>query len=219
MAWKRAGAITVLLTLTGVNVAGAQPAELVVRTFDNYGVPAGDLREARDHASAILSAAGVDVTWIDCWSGDKPAVDAPARCREEVGRDLVLRLQRAPAPSRERFTSLGFALVTPDGMPFLATVFADLAEGVARRAGVSPRPVLGRAIAHEIGHLLLNENAHSKEGLMRAAWSQAELRKKEGAAWQFSADEGQTMRAAVRRRADHVSPPERHDATSLIAKN
>ena len=112
----------------------------------------------------------------------------------------MLRLQRAPAANRERFASLGFALVTPDTLPFLATVFADLAEGVARRAGVSSRPVLGRAIAHEIGHLLRNENNHSKDGLMRATWSQAELRKKGGAGWQFQDEEAETMRAAVARR-------------------
>ena len=93
-------------------------------------------------------------------------------------------------------------MVTPkaDALPFLATVFADLAEGIARRAGVSSRPVLGRAIAHEIGHLLLNENDHAKEGLMRAGWSQVELRKNSGAAWEFRAEEAETMRAAVVRR-------------------
>ena len=200
MGWKRAGTLAVLLTLAGVRMVGAQPAEIVVRTFNNYDVPADDLREARAHASGILNAAGIRVTWLDCWQDGKAPADAPSRCNEAVGSDLVLRLQRAPAANRDRFTSLGFALVMPNGLPFLATVFADLAESVARRAGVSPRPVLGRAIAHEIGHLLLNENDHAKEGLMRAAWSQAELRKNDGAAWQFSADEGQTMRAAIARR-------------------
>lgn len=212
MGWKQAGAMAVLLTLAGVGSVGAEPAEIVVRTFNNYAVPADDLREARAHASAILNGAGINVTWVDCWNGDKPAPDASARCRAHVGSDLVLRLQRAPAVNRERFTSLGFALVTPkaglkastttagDALPFLATVYADLAEGVARRAGVSSRPVLGRAIAHEIGHLLLNENDHPKKGLMRAAWSQAELRKTDDRAWTFLEEEGDTMRAAVARR-------------------
>ena len=212
MEWKQVGAMTVLLTLAGVRVAGAQHAEIVVRTFNNYGVPADDLREARAHASAILSGAGINVTWLDCWNGDQPAPDASARCRAGVGSDLVLRLQRAPAANRERFASLGFALVKPkaglkastttagDALPFLATVYADLAEGVARRAGVSSRPVLGRAIAHEIGHLLLNENDHPKEGLMRAAWSQVELRKAEARAWRFLDEEAEVMRAAVARR-------------------
>ena len=212
MEWKRAGQMAVLLTLAWVRTAGAQPSEIVVRTFNNYGVAANDLREARGYASAILGAAGITVTWLDCWIADRPSPDAPARCRADVGSDLVLRLQRAPATNGERFTSLGFALVIPkaglkastttegEALPFLATVFADLAEGVARRAGVSSRLVLGRAIAHEIGHLLLNENDHATDGLMRAAWSQAELRKNNGAAWQFLADEAEAMRAAIARR-------------------
>lgn len=45
---------------------------------------------------------------------------------------------------------------------------ADVADGpdalVAQRLGV----VLGRAVAHEIGHYLLNTAAHARHGLMRA---------------------------------------------------
>ena len=216
MGRKRVGAMTMLLTLAGVGTVGAQPADIVVRTFNNYGIPSDDLRQAQAQAAAILSAAGIDATWLDCWQDAKAPADAPSRCSAPVGSDLVLRLQRAPATNRERFTSLGFALVTAEALPFLATVYADLAEGVAKRAGVPSRTVLGRAIAHEIGHLLLNENDHPKDGLMRAAWSQAELRKKNSDAWQFLPKEAETMRAAIVKR---VSPPRRHDATGLIAKN
>ena len=42
--------------------------------------------------------------------------------------------------------------------------FLPSLEVVYRRLGV----VLGRAVAHEIGHFLLNTAAHSRRGLMRA---------------------------------------------------
>src|SRR5262249_49154409 len=35
--------------------------------------------------------------------------------------------------------------------------------------------VLGLAIAHEIGHLLLEQDGHTLNGLMRACWSTREL--------------------------------------------
>jgi hypothetical protein len=89
----------------------------------------------------------------------------------------------------------------PQGVPFLATVYADLAERVALRAGVAPRPVLGRAIAHEIGHLLLNSNSHPATGLMRAGWSQRELRRNDAGDWQFLESEVATMQAAAARRS------------------
>jgi hypothetical protein len=195
--------MAVIVATVGAGTASAEPAGIVVRTFNNYRVAADDLREARVHASDILSAAGITVTWIDCWHGDKPAVDAPARCAEPVGSDLVLRLQRAPEARGDQFVSLGFSLVTLKAgpLPFLATVYADLAEGVARRAGVGSRPVLGRAIAHEIGHLLLNVNDHPREGVMRAAWSQAELRRTSHSKdWAFLEPEVAAMHAAIARR-------------------
>ena len=210
MGWQRVGTMAVIVATAGAGTASAEPAGIVVRTFNNYRVAAGDLREARAHASAILSAARITVTWIDCWHGDTPAVDAPARCAEPVGSDLVLRLQRAPEARGDQFVSLGFSLVTPKAglkastttpLPFLATVYADLAEGVARRAGVGSRPVLGRAIAHEIGHLLLNVNDHPREGVMRAAWLQAELRRRSHSKdWAFLEPEVAAMHAAIARR-------------------
>ncbi len=197
MAWTRAGGLAFLMTLLAAGNTGAQTAEIIVRTFNNYGVPAGTLAEAQAHAATSLQAAGINVRWMDCWRGDKEPGSAPSRCREEVGGDLVLRLQRAAAAGGHRFVSLGFSLVMPDGVPFLATVYADLAEGVARRAGVAPTPVLGRAIAHEIGHLLLNTNSHADAGLMRAAWSQPELRREHASDWRFQEEEVAKMQAAV----------------------
>lgn len=205
MDWKKAGALAVLVGVLGAGNVNVQGSEIVVRTFNNYRVPEADMRDAQAMAAGTLRAAGISVTWIDCWYGDRRPLDAPARCREDVGRDLVLRLQRAGTETRDRYISLGFSLVMPEGTPFLATVYADLAEGVARRAGVATRAVLARAIAHEIGHLLLNTNTHPKAGLMRAAWSQRELRRNAAQDWEFRQSEAESMRAAIahRHRHDH----------------
>ena len=200
MDWKRIWALAVLVMTFGTAAARAQGTDIAVRVFNNYGVPSDDLHEAQNHAAASLKAAGIDVTWINCWYGDRAAVDAPGRCREGVGGDLVLRLQRASKAAGDGYVSLGFSLVMPEGIPFLATVYADIAEGVARRAGVETRPLLGRAIAHEIGHLLLNSNSHPDRGLMRGAWSQRELRTNAPHDWEFGQSEADTMRTAVIRR-------------------
>jgi hypothetical protein len=201
MSWNKAGALFVLTTLlTAVNV-NAQATGIVVRTFNNYGLAADALQDAQTLTAASLKRAGIDVAWIDCWDGDRQPAQAPVRCSEPVGGDLVLRLQRA-APGHSRgYISLGFSLVMAEGMPFLATVYVDLAEGVARRAGVESGAVLGRAIAHEIGHLLLNTNSHAAAGLMRAAWSQRELRRDDPNDWRFLESEVATMRAAVAARS------------------
>ena len=59
------------------------------------------------------------------------------------------------------------------------------------------RELLGRAIAHEIGHLLLDTNQHASTGLMRATWSRSELRRDKPADWHFLGDEADTMRTAL----------------------
>ena len=205
MDWKRVLGMVGMATMIGAGIARAEETDIVVRTFNNYGVAAEDLLEARTYAAASLKAAGVNVTWIDCWDGDHEAQGAPTRCREEVGGDLVLRLQRAAKVNSDRYVSLGFSLVMPEGTPFLATVYADLAEEIAHRAGVAPRPVLGRAIAHEIGHLLLNTNSHPDAGLMRAAWSQRELRRNDAHDWEFRQPEADTMRAVIAKRDESRS--------------
>ena len=93
---------------------------------------------------------------------------------------------------------MGFSLVgTPGAAPFLATVYVDRVESVARGAGIDTRRVLGLAIAHEIGHVLLNSNTHAANGLMRADWSRKELRRKDAAAWQFLEVEAALIRAAA----------------------
>jgi hypothetical protein len=69
---------------------------------------------------------------------------------------------------------------------------------MARVGGVDGAILLARAIAHEIGHLLMGTTQHASNGLMRAVWSQAELRRKAAADWEFSKAEAQAMRRAPR---------------------
>lgn len=171
---------------------------MFVRSFNNVGVPAADLTVAREHAQAVLQVAGVNIVWRDCWVGDDRPSDAPARCGEPVGGDIVLRLQKTNGMDGSRFVSMGFSLVgTPDGAPFLSTVYVDRVASVARSAGIDQRRVLGLAIAHEIGHVLLNSNSHAATGLMRADWSQHQLRRHDAAAWNFLESEAAQVRSAA----------------------
>jgi hypothetical protein len=175
---------------------------IVIRTYNNAGVPATDLAAAKAHTEAVLDEAGLNIVWADCWAGDRSRpTDEPSRCQEPVGGDIVLRLQRTKHTDRSKFVSMGFSLVKTEGAtPFLSTVYVDRADSVARVAGTDPRRVLGLAIAHEIGHVLLNSNTHSDSGLMRADWSRNELRKQEKAAWYFTEDEAAHLRASAMER-------------------
>ena len=52
--------------------------------------------------------------------------------------------------------------------------------------------LLGRAIAHELGHLLLGTPQHGRFGVMRAIWSSQMVRNSRPAEWRFSVARGET---------------------------
>ena len=173
-------------------------ATIIIRSYNNFGVPAADLAVARQGAEAVLQQAGVTVVWEDCWVGGPKPVPVSGRCEQPVGGDIVLRLQKIRETDGSRFVSMGFSLVgTAGATPFLATVFVDRVASVARGAGADPQRVLGLAMAHEIGHVLLNSNTHAPGGLMRADWSRKELRRTDPAAWRFLDSEAAHVRSAA----------------------
>lgn len=173
-------------------------ATIIIRSYNNFGVPAADLAAARQDAEAILQQAGVTAVWEDCWVGGPRPVTVSGRCEQPVAGDIVLRLQKTRETDRSKFVSMGFSLVGTEGATaFLATVFVDRVASVARGAGIDSRRLLGLAIAHEIGHVLLDSNTHAASGLMRADWSRSELRRTDTAAWSFLETEAAHLRSAA----------------------
>lgn len=97
---------------------------------------------------------------------------------------------------------MGTALIDRDSRAgALTTVDPELVLKIARGSGVDFATLLGRAIAHEIGHLLLGHSRHSRDGLMRAIWSQDEIRGIRATGWQFSDAEAAQMRHGLAARA------------------
>ena len=166
--------------------------DVVVRVYDANGVLAGTNRAALDHARKTLEAASVDVTWRLC--GPSPC-DAPMAPGE-----LAIRIVRSALPQRYQGTvPLGDALVDrTTGVGVLATIYFDRVLWLAARADADSRVLLGSAIAHELGHLLLATTSHGPAGLMRALWSQEEVRRRYSSDWTFAPAEI----AAIRSRAD-----------------
>jgi hypothetical protein len=200
MTWR---AVALVLVLTGALPKTAVAHPLVIRTYNNHATSDADLRAARAHADDIFNAAGIEVVWRDCWSGGEASADLPAECRQQPGsNDVMVRLLcSSNQPPKKRYISMGYSLINiPHRPPFLATVFVDLVAVVARNARADFGQLLGRAIAHEIGHLLLNENRHAATGLMRADWSQRDLRDDRASDWKFRDDEVKVIRSAVTER-------------------
>jgi hypothetical protein len=171
---------------------------VVIRTYD-ASAAAGDLTLAQAAATAILEDAGIAVTWVRCDAvfvgRDEHLCVAPLAANE-----LAIRFVRLPAHrAGQDLVALGDSLVdTRLRAGSLATIYVNRVAALAGRCRIDVRTLLGRAVAHEIGHLLLGTSAHASSGLMRAAWSQSALRRERPEAWTFTADDAQAIRDAVR---------------------
>jgi hypothetical protein len=174
---------------------------VAVRTYDYARVPRQQLATARAEAERIFRNARIEIQWVECKVPESPD---GAACTEPLAAalDLMLRLiDRAPdyvsAPGR--VVALGESLVDREERGgVLMTVDLSPVRTIADRAATGMPILLGRAIAHEIGHLLLGSADHSRLGLMRALWSHDELRGLRPANWGFSSREATRMRQTLR---------------------
>jgi len=167
---------------------------LIVRIYDAQALPPSQDQSALREAQAILAEAGIAAEWVPCASG----VTA-ARCAIPLGgAELAVRVVTAPPQPYSARLALGYSLVdarTRSGA--LATVYLDRVRWLAAAATADVAALLGRAIAHEIGHLLLGTPHHGPFGVMRATWSRQLVRNSRPKEWRFSGHEAKQMRAAV----------------------
>jgi len=199
------------VAVIAINAAAATP-HVTIRVYDGTVADTAIRDAAIREASAILDHAGADARWQDC-----TATSGPRRCDPSRGpMDLLVRLMPTSAgvPTAsgsalqtrlgEQRLTLGFAVVEPaSDAGVLATIFMDRVLELAGRTGVPASAVLGRAIAHEVGHLLLGSRSHGNHGLMRGLWTDAELTANRSEDWLFAP----AQRDLLRLRQESLTTP------------
>jgi hypothetical protein len=189
---------------------------IIVRTYNYAEVPPDQLEAGRSTTNTIFQSAGIVLQWIDCRTTSivhrpasivdvglddrRPTIDDRRSCTQPLrdGQELVLRLMASPSAPSNGVTALGMSLI--DGRSrtgVLMTVDPHQVSAIAQSAKADSATLLGRAVAHEIGHLLLGHPSHSRSGLMRALWSQREIRGDRPADWRFSSHEATQMRQGI----------------------
>jgi hypothetical protein len=164
---------------------------LVIRLYDNGALGETDRAAAIATASEILGASNIPTSWPDCTLVCQRPMDAT---------EVAVRIVRGRTAPFKGDLPLGYSLIdTQQRRGALATIYLDRVEWIAADAGIDPRVVLGRAIAHEIGHLLLGTNEHSPRGLMREVWSRRTLERNAADDWHFSAAETATLQRVMLR--------------------
>ena len=159
MSGLRAAAIGALVTVSSWCAATSAQAANIPATLhvsvavcDSEHVPPPLMAAAERIAGDAYRAIGVTLDWIDegCGVGERGlSVNLIARSTSEIEVSDV---------------TLGFA----EPGTSAATVLYDRVDAFAHHYRVKREVLLGYAIAHELGHLLLPPHSHSPVGLMRA---------------------------------------------------
>ena len=156
----------------------APRASVTVRVYQQTADLTSALEDrALREAETVLRAAFVDLHWQDCTGQNRPpACDVPG------GPSELVLVVRDGDPCQEMPARLGHAIA--GGV--MATVHLNCIAWLARVSRTNAAVLLGRVIAHELGHLMMRASSHPRRGLMRAKWTLFELRRNHATDWAFT---------------------------------
>jgi hypothetical protein len=195
----------VLLAAADLGVARAAvldipPTPLLLRIYGTAVLPSDTSEVAQREATAILEAAGFAPEWVACGVAPAPG----DRCSSPLApMELAVRVVSLAEPPRpdigpSRYLPLGYSLIEPGTKTgSLATIYLNRVAWLAADWEVATAVMLGRAVAHELGHLLLGTSGHTATGVMRAVWSREAMRTGRANDWRFTAADARSMRAGV----------------------
>ncbi len=175
---------------------------LRVWVSDLAGVDPGTLDAAIDDARQVLADAAIETEWIVCTRPGQS--EMPAACSAPIG-PWILRVRVLSEESARQYpvyeTNFGMAFPGEgDRLGSAADVFAARCLRFADEEGVEPELVLGRVLAHEIGHLLLGRNSHSVSGIMTANWKRKQFERAAQGGFAFVGKQAGSMRRQATRR-------------------
>jgi hypothetical protein len=177
------------------------PEVVTARVYSSPDLAGDVLRSALDVAQSAFVGASVEIIWKICGPAECNTPPSPA--------EVIVRF--VPAGSRRlNARCLGEALIDVQKRTgVMATVYVDRVLNLARNLEIDHPLLLGRTIAHEIGHLLLATSERPRRvGLMREVWSRGELLAGRADHWMLQPFEA----AAIRKRLAQSRSSEQHIA-------
>jgi len=189
-------AVAVVIGALGLPADGSaeeRTPALTVKLRNDANVIHHVLTPAREIVRQMFGAAGVDVVW------------------EGASMVMVVLSDREPAELSSRVDVLGFATGTRNGRGRVAYVVMPRVREFTRAQPLNEAVLLGAAIAHEIGHLLLPHDSHSATGLMQPTFALHDVTRARFGRLGFTAAQAISIRSTIdeRRRMAlaHSQPP------------
>jgi len=221
--WTLGMGLALASGLTGLGYAAPAAASetrpAITIHMHNYArVAPKTLAEAEEVTTAIFREAGVETRWADS------VLHAEADPKPFAGHSTYsladIQLSILPREMSDRFglpnnvmgavpgTDAQIAFVFDDKVGVLfQTVLSAYRTGHIERP-VSESQILGIAIAHELGHLLLDLQGHSANGIMRGEWGPRDLRNATFGMLLFTPQQAEVLRANARSRNTQREPLE-----------
>jgi hypothetical protein len=169
--------------------------------LDHARLDRSTLEEAKQVVLRVFARAGVDLLLAD--------QDSDIRSEKGLGT-LCVNIWQKSVLSGFPADALGVAPGTPrDRDRYIVYVFdqpaSRLLNGLpaAERSILDKGTILGYAITHEIGHILLNVPGHSASGVMKANWSVGDMQKMNACWVNFHSSQAAKIRAEIRRRTQY----------------
>jgi hypothetical protein len=159
---------------------------IAIQIHNLAGAPPQVVSDGAREVARVYAAIDVPIDWVEVGAaGRDPAVVRVIVVREETGD-----LRRASE------TVMGATIWTPAGTP-IVYVFYRRVEAVANKYTSAVSMVFACTLAHEVGHVLMPDHAHSSQGLMRATWGRDELQRAEQGRLQFMPDDVARIRSRL----------------------
>lgn len=182
--------------------------EIKVSVFNDAHISEGKLLRAEKVAAEPFAQAGIRIDWMNCGRPTETTEEQAACSEAAFPNHLEVRLRQRSLNLAE--STLGLSYVGEDGIGCHADVFYAGIPPVEQEVHLSSGTILGLAIAHELGHLLLGTKSHSDSGIMRAVWQKPELSGARKGALRFSDAQALRMKARL---ASGLRPVEPHGST------
>jgi len=214
----------ILIAFAGAVPNEAAPATKISDAFTihvrNYAnVDSKTLAAAEKVAGEIFRHARVGARWVDEATGNPVEIKPEGQgAGTSLGvSDLSLSLYTHSMAEVLRLSDKVMGLPPGSGPDRqMVFVFYDSLEPLAERQVVAMRKgditrpatrgqILGHMIAHELGHVLLNQTSHLPVGIMRGDWTLKDLQDAAFGTLLFTPQQSEVLRAEVARRTEQTA--------------
>ena len=144
----------------------AQIPGVEVQVYDYAALELSTLQKFARSTQEILSRTGISINVVLCERTTTGSCENPDH-REK----LLLRVLPGSAKKMNNalYSPLGQSFADHSGGRY-ASVFLECVQDQARETNIPWLTVLDYAAVHEIGHLLLGDQAHTPRGIMKGRW-------------------------------------------------